>query len=105
METLILLGGSAGIGVIIFVVGFLFGRVSPTRPLPPPQPICGCEHGLNMHGTDGKCHEIDTVPVRWDLYSRPTSWEKRTCGCQKYVGPKPVEELFSTPILPPDIES
>lgn len=107
METLILLGGSAGVGVVIFLIGFLLGRISPKSELPelPPQPICGCEHGLNMHGADGKCHEIEMVPVSWDSYGRETRWNEYSCTCQKYVGPKPVEELFTTPLLPPEIES
>jgi hypothetical protein len=106
MEMLLLLGGSAGIGVIIFVIGFLLGRASQTRQSPPLlQPICGCEHGLNMHGTDGQCHEIDLIPVDWDGYHRAIEWQEHSCTCQKYVGPKPIEELFSTPILPPEVQS
>jgi hypothetical protein len=105
METLILLGGSAGVGTILFVVGFLLGRVSPKPVSRPPQPVCGCDHGLNMHGTDGKCHEIDMIPVNWDTYGRANQWNEYPCTCQKYVGPKPVEELFTTPILPPEVQS
>jgi hypothetical protein len=107
METLIILGGSAGVGAIIFVIGFLFGRFVPKKlaSARPPQPICGCDHGLNMHGTDGRCHEIDLLPVDWDDYHRAIEWQEYSCTCQKYVGPKPVEELFSTAILPPEIET
>ena len=94
------------VGIGLFGVGFLAGRiVSPTVPASPPKPVCGCQHGLNMHGTDGKCHEVEMVPVKWDIYQRATAWKERACGCQKYVGPKPVEELFTTPILPPEIET
>lgn len=107
MDTLILLGGSASVGAIIFVIGFLLGRFIPNKltPARPPQPICGCDHGLNMHGTDGRCHEIDLMEAAWDSYARPIRWVEYPCTCQKYVGPKPVEELFSTAILPPEIET
>lgn len=107
MDTLIILGGSAGVGTIIFVIGFLLGRFAPKKLVPerPLLPICGCDHGLNMHGTDGKCHEIDLMAVDWDYTGRANKWTKHPCTCQKYVGPKPVEELFNTPILPPEIQS
>jgi hypothetical protein len=104
MDPLTLIVGAL-LALAFFVLGHASGRRHVTVNGQAPQPICGCDHGLNMHGTDGKCHEIDTVPIEWDLYSRPVSWEKQPCGCQKYVGPRPVEELFSTPILPPEVES
>lgn len=69
---------SLAVGGILMLLGIVVGRLGRRRvkALSPPQAICGCDHGLNMH-------------------------DEHVCDCQKYVGPRPIEEFFSTPTLPP----
>lgn len=91
------------IAVVILMTGFVLGRLRRTTKEPPKiEALCGCGHGLHMHDDDGKCREIKMIPTRWEYHSdRPYRWDQVPCTCQKYVGPRPVEDYFATPSLPP----
>ncbi|QIS14637.1 MULTISPECIES: hypothetical protein [Nocardia] len=89
--TLIVGAGIAGAG---WAVG-RFGRpkAKSAESLPA---TCGCGHDLAMHDPQtGACHtEIgrkSVVGLR--------EWVR--CGCRRYTGPQPLEELFNRPLLPP----
>lgn len=60
----------------------------------PPDPICGCEHHLAKHGADG-CHADVMAAVTWDAKKKPTSYERRRCNCQRYVGPEPLSQVYA----------
>lgn len=105
------------VGALLALVFFAMGRASGRRlaiasgqaPQPPVKPICGCGHGLHEHDLKGnECHAQFKKPMgqrrdkKGELWD---TWEWTRCGCRQYTGPRPVEELFITPILPPEIQS
>lgn len=90
------------VGGILVLLGIALGRLHRTPKFTvQPEAICGCDHGLNMHDEHGRCHETDLIAVHWDDYGRADQYDEHVCDCQKYVGPRPIEEFFSTPTLPP----
>jgi hypothetical protein len=95
------------IAVVILMTGFVLGRLRRTSTAAKAvEAVCGCKHGLHMHADDGKCHEINLIPYSWDSrYGQANRWNEVACTCQKYVGPRPIEDYFATPSLPPSESS
>jgi hypothetical protein len=94
LDPITLAAGGALLGI-----GYLSGRVGRRRSLPrpkkPTKPICGCGHGLEQHDPrTAACHGTVRRP-------RTESNRYVPCTCRQYTGPRAVEELFATPILPP----
>lgn len=59
---------------------------------------CGCGHDLSLHDREeGKCHAEYMRKVGYGSGMR----EWATCGCRRYTGPTPLDELFAPPVLPP----
>ena len=91
------------VGALLLTAGFLAGRFSRRRPAPPPQltPVCGCGHTLSQH--DRETHTC-YAELRRDAYDRRGRWAGHTwvpCTCRQYVGPRPIDEVFVPPLLPP----
>lgn len=62
-----------------------------------PQPICGCGHHLVFHNQESKmCQAQVVIPGRWTGQSGSTY---RTCMCQGYRGPMPVDEYYAPDLL------
>ncbi|AIG73315.1 Hypothetical protein AJAP_01925 [Amycolatopsis japonica] len=88
---------SLAVGAGLFGAGLLTGKLTrrQTGAGTSPKPVCGCSHGLEQHDPDTKeCHgqilHRDWIGNQWV-----------PCTCRQYVGPKPFEELFVSPMLPP----
>lgn len=91
-------------GALILLGGIVLGRLLPGRNKTPkpPKPICGCDHHNALHDPKtGECHGTDREVAHYDTYGVARSWKQVPCKCRQYVGPKPIEEFFSTPMLPP----
>lgn len=94
---------SLAVGASLFATGLVAGKL--TRRHTPtgttPKPVCGCSHGLEQHDPDTKdCHG----QIRRDVHSEDGDWigyQWVPCTCRQYVGPKPLEELYAPPLLPP----
>ncbi|MBP2474829.1 hypothetical protein JOF53_003701 [Crossiella equi] len=95
---------SLAVGAGLFATGLLAGKL--TRRRAPagttPKPLCGCSHGLEQHDPDTKeCHgQI----LHKDARTEGGTWignQWVPCTCRQYVGPKPFEELYAPPMLPP----
>lgn len=91
---------SAVVGVVIFVVGVVVGRVRRRRPNDAPvgaAPVCGCRHHLSMHDPQtGLCHG-----VAWRLHTPPKGQTfdlKDECPCRHYVGPEPLSLVAAQPL-------
>lgn len=41
------------------------------------------------------------IASSWTQYGIPNAWTGVRCNCRQYTGPRPVESLFATPLLPP----
>lgn len=97
----ITLAVGAGIYAAGIVTSRIFHRRSKTSAETPPKPVCACEHPLALHDPDTKhCHG----KVERSSYSTrkgTQSWYE-DCTCRQYVGPQPVEEFFTQPLLPPE---
>ncbi|MBB4932236.1 hypothetical protein F4561_003056 [Lipingzhangella halophila] len=62
-----------------------------------PQPICGCGHHLVFHDQESKrCQAQVVIPGRWTGQHSSTY---RTCMCQGYRGPMPVDEYYAPDLL------
>lgn len=97
---LLLLGGS-----FATILGFLLGRQSGKRELPPPEPkpslICGCDHELSYHDLKtGQCHETIPGETVWRAGKYQTS--KVRCNCRQYTGARPLETYWSPQIYTGD---
>jgi hypothetical protein len=94
-----------GVGGVLVIAGWIIGRSARPRPMTPASPLqamCGCGHGLEQHAPDTRqCHgstlrkkvrtpKGDAIGDQWI-----------DCTCRQYVGPQPIEEMFSWPLLPP----
>ncbi|MFI7122627.1 hypothetical protein [Amycolatopsis sp. NPDC049868] len=95
---------SLTLGYCLFGAGLLVGRL--TRRRAPAdattKPVCGCSHGLEHHDPESK--ECRGEILHRDARSTSgiyigNQWV--ACTCRQYVGPKPFEELFVSPMLPP----
>lgn len=95
------------VGVAAALLGQAIGYVSGRRRAPerskPVQAICGCSHGISMHNAEtGRCHGLmNGNPLKYDRDKEPTAYEQVPCTCQRYVGPLPIDQVFSPPVLPP----
>lgn len=100
------------VGALLALVFFALGRVNGLRqaiasgrvPKPPEKPICGCGHGLHEHDLKtNECH-AQFKKQMGQFYKQGKLWDKwewTQCGCRQYTGPRPVEEFFAPPMLPP----
>jgi hypothetical protein len=90
------------VGAVLLAAGFFAGRFS-RRPAPPPQltPVCGCGHALSQHDREtSTCY----AELRRDTFDRRGRWSGHSwvpCTCRQYVGPRPIDEVFLPPLLPP----
>ncbi|MGW0179566.1 hypothetical protein [Nocardia sp. NPDC003345] len=58
---------------------------------------CGCGHDLALHDREtGTCHAESSRRGTHGL----REWV--TCPCRRYTGPTPLEDVFASPILPPE---
>ncbi|TQN31432.1 hypothetical protein FHX37_1335 [Haloactinospora alba] len=105
------------IGAAVALGGVLVGRLLPERPAArpqhqeqqhqavhsgkhAPQPICGCGHHLVFHDRETKmCQAQVVIPGRWTGQS---SSSYRSCMCQGYRGPVPVDEYYAPDLLEGD---
>ncbi|GAB2637505.1 hypothetical protein [Nocardia goodfellowii] len=88
---------SLAVGAGLLGAGWVVGRYA-RRPARATAVVarCGCGHDLSMHDPEkGLCHSEIRRRNMGGLYE----WIQ--CGCRRYTGPQPIEELFSRPILPP----
>jgi hypothetical protein len=92
------------VGAVLLAIGFAAGRFARPRPAaPPPQltPMCGCGHTLSQH--DVETHTC-YAELRRDTFDRRGRWAGHSwvpCTCRQYVGPRPIDEVFVPPFLPP----
>lgn len=85
-----------------FVLGLFAGRLGRKKAVPagPPQPICGCRHGLHAHDPKtGVCHER----VQLNNWDEKTKWGD--CKCRQYTGPRPIDQIWIPEVLPPNSSS
>lgn len=96
---------SLAVGGGLLAVGWIAGRLARLRSRPAvpttPRPVCTCTHPLSSHAKDGTCHSTVERTKKWDNSGYPVAFEHVPCTCQQYVGPKPLDELYVPPILPP----
>ncbi|WP_280398765.1 hypothetical protein [Nocardia carnea] len=92
---------SLAVGAGLVALGWAVGRFGHRRTARPGRnhltARCGCGHDLALHDREsGTCHA--------EFSRRGTSglreWVR--CSCRRYTGPTPLEEVFSSPILPPE---
>ncbi|MFI5717896.1 hypothetical protein [Nocardia sp. NPDC051750] len=90
---------SLAVGAGLVVIGWAGGRFGVRRArsgrkLPA---RCGCGHDLALHDrATGTCHAEDSRRGTHGL----REWVQ--CHCRRYTGPTPLEDVFSSPILPPE---
>lgn len=64
-----------------------------------PRPVCGCGHHYSFHNAKtGLCMHGGRVATKWDECGEPVKWEMKQCGCQRYVGPQPLDSLYAPEI-------
>lgn len=64
-----------------------------------PDPVCGCGHHYSFHnGQTGLCMHKGRAETKWDEYGDPVKWEMVQCGCQRYIGPQPLDVLYAPEI-------
>ena len=91
------------VGAALLAAGYSAGRFGRRGPTAPPQltPVCGCGHALSQHDTETHtCY----AELRRDTYDRKGRWAGDSwvpCTCRQYVGPRPIDEVFLPPLLPP----
>ncbi|MCZ2823831.1 MULTISPECIES: hypothetical protein [unclassified Modestobacter] len=92
-----------GVGAVLLgqAIGYVQGRRH--RAPKPIQAICGCGHGMSMHNAETeRCHGMmNGDPLKYDSDKEPTAYKQVPCTCQRYVGPLPIDQVFSPPLLPP----
>jgi hypothetical protein len=93
------------VGAVLLGAGYLSGRFGRRRRRPSepagPVAVCGCGHALSQHDPQSRtCH----AEVPRDSYDRKGRWAGHTwvaCTCRQYVGPRPIDEVFTPRLLPP----
>jgi hypothetical protein len=91
------------VGGALLAVGFLAGRFGRRHTAPPPAqtPLCGCGHTLSQHDTEtSTCY----AELRRDNYDKRGRWAGHSwvpCTCRRYIGPRPIDEVFQPRLLPP----
>ncbi|MFI5537837.1 hypothetical protein ACIA5H_15735 [Nocardia sp. NPDC051900] len=90
---------SLAVGAGLVGVGWVCGRFVPRRGRAGKElrARCGCGHDLALHDrSSGACHaEISRKGIHG-----LREWVG--CHCRRYTGPIPLEEVFASPILPPE---
>ncbi|WP_280418824.1 hypothetical protein [Nocardia carnea] len=91
---------SLAVGAGLLAVGWAGGRFGSRRRAGSARTLtarCGCGHDLALHDrADGTCHAESSRRGTHGL----REWVK--CNCRRYTGPTPLEDVFSSPILPPE---
>ncbi|WP_433492115.1 hypothetical protein [Nocardia grenadensis] len=91
---------SFAVGAGLIAIGWIGGRFGSRRRTGSKNAVtarCGHGHDLAMHDREtGKCH---AQLRRKDIHELRV-WVG--CNCRRYTGPKPLEEVFSPPIVPPE---
>lgn len=89
-------------GALILLAGLVIGQLMPSRrrrprPRKPPEPICGCTHGIHTHddGT-GRCNA--QVKTYRHNGTREVMDGYAACACVRYSGPTPYPEFFAQEI-------
>ncbi|BDT96733.1 hypothetical protein IFM12275_67090 [Nocardia sputorum] len=90
---------SLAVGAGLVGVGWAFGRFGHRRARSKGRFLarCGCGHDLALHDrATGNCHA--------EISRKGTHGLREWVGCQcrRYTGPTPLEEVFASPILPPE---
>lgn len=103
MDPLSLLIG-AGVALSGVLVGRALGRSrggrKPAAPANQPKAVCGCGHHLVFHDRETrKCRTQVIIPPRWSGRGEDIS---RTCMCQGYRGPTPLDEYYAPELLSED---
>lgn len=99
MEPLSLIVGAALLG-IGWVIGRFGHRASRAKAISgsAAMSMCGCGHDLSLHDRQaGECHAEHMRKV--GMGTGMKEWAR--CGCRRYTGPTPLDELFAPPVLPP----
>lgn len=93
------------VGAGILAAGWATGRITkPNRRTPKPvKPLCSCTHPLSSHDPDSNtCHDTIEQATEWDELGDPVGYQRVPCPCRKYDGPRPIEEMFSQPLMLPE---
>lgn len=93
-----------GVGGCLVVVGYVAGLLTRRKSQAPERTgaICGCDHSLALHNAEsGRCHGEIKRPDSYDEAGTYLGTQHVNCACQRYVGPKPLEEFFEQRLLPP----
>jgi hypothetical protein len=91
------------VGAVLLSAGFFAGRFSRRRPAPPPRvtPVCGCGHALSQHDRETSTCYAEMPRDTFDKRGRWSGHSWVPCTCRQYVGPRPIDEVFVPPLLPP----
>ncbi|MGY2092410.1 MULTISPECIES: hypothetical protein [Nocardia] len=92
---------SLAVGAGLLGVGWICGRFGHRRRVRSGEKKlparCGCGHDLALHDrATGKCHAEVSRKGTHGL----REWVG--CNCRRYTGPTPLEEVFASPLLPPE---
>ncbi|MEU1982123.1 hypothetical protein [Nocardia sp. NPDC019395] len=90
---------SLAVGAGLIAIGWAGGRfgLRRTRSARKLPARCGCGHDLALHDrAAGTCHAENSRKGIHGL----REWVP--CNCRRYTGPTPLEDVFSSPILPPE---
>ncbi|MFE7742510.1 hypothetical protein [Nocardia sp. NPDC057455] len=91
---------SLAVGAGLVGVGWVCGRFGRRRRAGSGKRLtarCGCGHDLALHDrATGTCHAEISRKGTHGL----REWVG--CHCRRYTGPTPLEEVFASPILPPE---
>lgn len=64
-----------------------------------PAPVCGCGHHYSFHNPESKlCMHTARTAVHWNASGTPVKWGHLQCGCQRYIGPQPLDTLYAPEI-------
>jgi hypothetical protein len=92
------------VGAALLVAGFLGGRLSrrrPAGPPPPTTPLCGCGHTLSQHDPESNTCYAELRRETYDKRGRFSGHTWVPCTCRRYIGPRPIDEVFVPRLLPP----
>jgi hypothetical protein len=91
------------VGAGLLAAGFTAGRFSRRRPSPPAPitPVCGCGHTLSQHDRETHTCYAELRRETFDRRGRFAGLTWVPCTCRQYVGPRPIDEVFLPPLLPP----
>jgi hypothetical protein len=89
-------------GAAILLVGYAGGRAhQPRRPHSAAIAECACGHSLGEHHPETNACLVQIERPHYFESGSQNGYEWVPCACVKYVGPRPVDELFSIRHLPP----